>query len=511
MPDAAHTPVIVGVGEVKDQPQDRATGQEPAALIETALRRAQLDAGADAGANLLARLDSLDVVNVISWPYDDLPGLLAERLGAGPGWRRHGEIGGHTPVQFLHEAASRIARGEASVAAVCGGEATHTATWARRTGTSLGWTQPHTPVQTGTDWLPARNRDYIHPLARAHGVTEPITVYPLYETAVQALWGQTPEEGRAESAALGSALSAIAAGNPTAWIRARHDPQAISAMGPANRPVAWPYSKLMVANPAVNQAGAILLTSLEVARAAGIPEERLIYLHAGAAASEPRDWMARPRLDGCPAQDAVLKAMLEASGGVAPTICELYTCFPVVPKMARRVLGLPATTPISVTGGLTFHGAPFNSTMVHAAAMMVRRLREAAHEAGGRGLLYGQGGHLTSHHALLLGRDTAPPGAMLRPYDRNAAAAARRQPAPAIAIDTLGAARLEAFTVLFNPDGTAAHGTAVVRLADGARTLGRVPAEDGATLARLMADGVVPIGHMGRLTRGTGPLLRWVA
>ncbi|RYE93962.1 MAG: acetyl-CoA acetyltransferase, partial [Oxalobacteraceae bacterium] len=140
MSNDSHTPVIVGVGEIKDRPADRSAGQEPAALIEAALRCAE----ADAGAALLGRLDSLDVVNVVSWRYDDLPGLLADRLGAAPRWRRHGEIGGQTPVQFLHEAAARIARGEAGVAAVCGGEASYTATWARRTGLALGWTEPRT-------------------------------------------------------------------------------------------------------------------------------------------------------------------------------------------------------------------------------------------------------------------------------------------------------------------------------------------------------------------------------
>ena len=227
MPDASRIPVIVGVGEIKDRPADRSAGQEPAALIKAALRRAEVAAGA----TLLERMDSLDGVRGVSWGYDDLSGLLADQLGAAPRWRRHGEIGGQTPVQFLHEAAARIARGEASVAAVCGGEASHTATWARRTGTSLGWTEPRTITQqTGGDWLPARNREYIHPLARRHGVTEPVTVYPLYENATAAAWRQSPAEARAESAELWSSLSHVAAGNPIAWIPTPVDPATVATV-----------------------------------------------------------------------------------------------------------------------------------------------------------------------------------------------------------------------------------------------------------------------------------------
>jgi acetyl-CoA C-acetyltransferase len=211
--------------------------------------------------------------------------------------------------------------------------------------------------------------------------------------------------------------------------------------------------------------------------------------------------MARPRLDDCPAQTAVLQAM-RAAAPDAPELLELYTCFPVVPKMARRVLGLPGAAAISVTGGLTFHGAPFNSFMAHAAAMMVRRLRE-----GGSGLLYGQGGHLTAHHALLLGRDAAAADAMLRPSDVNPAPS----PAPSIVTDALGPACLESVTIPFNPDGTPARGTAVLRLPDGARTLASVAADDSATLALLMAPDRSAVGHEGRLVPGADGLGRWVA
>ena len=86
---------------------------------------------------------------------------------------------------------------------------------------------------------------------------------------------------------------------------------------------------------------------------------------------------------------------------------ELYSCFPVVPKMALRRLGLPPGTPVSAAGGLTFHDAPLNNAMTHGAAACVRALRNADTLA----LLYGQGGTLTWHHALVLGREPAPSAA----------------------------------------------------------------------------------------------------
>ena len=86
------------------------------------------------------------------------------------------------------------------------------------------------------------------------------------------------------------------------------------------------------------------------------------------------------------------------SDGTAFDAIELYSCFPTVPKMARRTLKLGPDVQPTVTGGLTFFGAPLNAYMAHAACAMVRKLR-----GGGKlGLLYGQGGFVTKHHGLIL-------------------------------------------------------------------------------------------------------------
>ena len=91
---------------------------------------------------------------------------------------------------------------------------------------------------------------------------------------------------------------------------------------------------------------------------------------------------------------------LVGGDGKAFDAIELYSCFPCVPKMARRTLGLGADVQPTVTGGLTFFGAPLNTYMTHAACAMVRKLRDGAK----LGLLYGQGGFVTKHHALVLSR-----------------------------------------------------------------------------------------------------------
>ncbi|WP_204338136.1 hypothetical protein, partial [Proteus mirabilis] len=105
------------------------------------------------------------------------------------------------------------------------------------------------------------------------------------------------------------------------------------------------------------------------ARAAGIAEDRLVYPLGGTSAEEPRDYLLRDQFYESHPQNAVLKAVIDLAGGDGKKFdaIELYSCFPCVPKMARRTLGLGADVQPTVTGGLTFFGAPLNTYMTHAA------------------------------------------------------------------------------------------------------------------------------------------------
>src|SRR6201747_3147960 len=466
-------PVIVGVGEIADHPAELTAGLEPLALLEAAVKREVEDAAAP----LLGAIGSLDVVNFLSWRYRDPEKLLAARLGIKPSHCFYGPVGGESPIRYLHEAAQRIARGETKVAVVCGAEAQSTATRAERAGVTPPWTPFAHDVPE-----PKRGAAFQKPMAVTLGVFRPITVYPLYEAATSAHWGQTPREALAESGELWSRYSDVAAGNPQSWMTRTVTPDAITTPTPENRLIAWPYTKLMVANPAVNMGAALLVTSLARARAAGIAEERLIYVHRGASAEEPRDYLIRDQFYESHAQNAVLEAVLDMVGGDGKAFdaIELYSCFPVVPKMARRTLGLGADVQPTVTGGLTFHGAPLNTYITHAACAMVRKLRGGAK----LGLLYGQGGFVTKHHALVLSREM-PREALAQDTSVQAEADRRRGDVPEFVTEASGQGKVESFTVIYGGKGDVEHGVVMLRTADNARTLARVPASDGKTLAPL--------------------------
>jgi acetyl-CoA C-acetyltransferase len=174
--------------------------------------------------------------------------------------------------------------------------------------------------------------------------------------------------------------------------------------------------------------------------------------------------------------------------------------------MARRTLGLGADVQPTVTGGLTFFGAPLNTYMTHAACAMVRKLRNGAKL--GLGLLYGQGGFVTKHHGLVLSRQ-APQGALAQDTSVQAEADSHRRAVPEFVTEATGKGKVESFTVLYGRAGKVEHGVVMLRTSGNDRALARVPAGDGATLAHLLNMDRTPVGSLGDISTADDGVLEW--
>lgn len=490
--DTDRIPVIAGIGEITDRPKDVTASLEPIDLMAEAARRADTHW-------LLTSVDSVDIVGLVSWRYDDPPALLNARLGIAPKRNVYGPVGGESPVRYLHQAAQRIAKGESEIGIVLGAEAQYAVGHAKKAGVELPWT----PYAVNAPRF-QRAADYVNPMAVKLGVSMPINVYPFYDAATAHAWGQTPREAVRESGELWSLYSEAAARNPYSWLPKALSPEEITTPTRDNRLIAWPYTKRQVANPNVNQGAAVILTSLARARAAGLRDDELVFVGFGASAIEPRDWLARDHYRESHAQAAVLEDMLaqvDGDGGRFKAL-ELYSCFPVVPKMARRTLQLPPDFHPSVSGGLSFFGAPLNNHMTHAACAMVRAIRDGA----GMGLIYGQGEFVTKHHALILARD--PQGnACLRDEGTQQTADLNRGRVPPTDEAPSGQGTLETFTVLHDAAGEPSYGVVIAIMDSGLRTIARAPhADDIAFLENLDRS---PIGARGGIRLAADGLPEW--
>lgn len=483
-------PVIIGVGQVNRRDDELNTASSAAELMHDAL----LAAETDAAAHVLSSCDTLELVRLFSSEMEHIPAFLAERfrgLRTAPQF-----VAGHgnSPLLLLSRAANRIAAGEADICAIAGAEAyrTEKRLAAQAAG---GSNNPDTMQQA----LTQRSSE----VARRYGLVTPIEIYPLFEHAMRAAWGQSLAQAQEESARIWSEFSRVAAGNPYAWIRNRLEPEDILAVGPRNRRLGFPYTTLMVANNSVNQGAAVIVASLAAARRLRIPDDRLVFIGAGAAADESHDIRERPDFHSSASVTASISLALERNGLTAEDCdaVELYSCFPCVPKYARRLVGIGLDKPLSVTGGLTFAGGPIRNYMMHAVATMTGMLREGDPQ---HGLLFANGGFMTNAHSVVL--SSTPLTAQLpQSFDVQAQADALRGPVPAFSEVYEGPARIETYVVMHDRDGQPESATVVARSLQGTRTFCKVDTGDTGILELLVNSTAEPVNQLGKVVhRGDG-------
>jgi acetyl-CoA C-acetyltransferase len=341
---------------------------------------------------------------------------------------------------------------------------------------------------------------------QSYGLVVPTDVYPLYENAGRAAYGQTLGEGQAESGAIWSLMSEVAAETEGAWIRKPVSADNVTTPSESNRPIAFPYTKLQVANSSVNQGAGFIVTSFAEAHRRGIAEDRMVWIGHGAAAHENGNFLARDRYDASPSLATSIERTMTLNDIAADDLAhvELYSCFPCVPKMARRVLGWPLEKPATVFGGLTFGGGPIGNYMSHAVVAMVEKLRGS----GDKGLLFANGGYATHNHTILL--SGAPTGAAFpQDFDYQAEADDRRGAVPPLDEGYAGPATIESYTVHYGRDGSPQSGVVVARTPDGTRTLASVAADDGTTIAFLTNGKREPVGTEGTVVREGDALAVW--
>jgi acetyl-CoA C-acetyltransferase len=454
-------PVIVGVGEA-NQRVAAEQARPPIALMVDAAHAAERDAGVA----LLRKVDIFAVVAIGSWRYAD-PGAYASRLlNIEPRATAVSTVGGNSPQILANEFASRIQAGECDVVLIAGAESMHTRWRARREPrVQLDWADGG---DEPCSWVIGDDRPGASDYEMAHLAVAPTMVYPLFETALRASFGRGVDEHQKHVSEMWAKFAAVSAGNPNAWSRVAYTPEEIREVSPDNRMVCFPYPKRMCANIDVDQGAAFLLCSYEAAKAAGVSDDKIVFLHAAAEAHDHYFVTERESLATSPAINAAgLDALQHAQLGIDDIAhFDLYSCFPSAVQIGRAALGIASddTRSLTVTGGLGFAGGPVNNYPSHGIARMVETLRTAPNASGLTTAL----GWYVSKHAVGVWSAQPPrrPFVVQHPQAR-VDALPRREPAGLVDTE----AKVEATSVAVERDGTPTVGIVTALLADGRRAI----------------------------------------
>ena len=488
------TPVIVGVGQVTNRPDngEAAARPEPVELMAQAVLAASEDcSGARAGGaagvgqGLLQRAQSLRIVNPRSWEYINPGELVAELTGMEPRQLILTTGGGNNPQRLINQTALAIGRGDLEVAVIAGAECGYSVAAARR--------DPNRPVLPwtgqGADTVKPEmfgsSRQATTDSEAERGLDVPVNVFPLFENALRAEAGRRLDEHRAWIAELWERSSRVASSNPYAWLREPKTAEQIATPDLANRMVAYPYTKLMVANVQVDQGAALILCSAGAAEAAGVPDDRWVFPLAGADADD--HWFLSHRADfrSSPAIRLTGRAALSLAGTDIDAVArlDLYPCFPSAVEIAAAELGVAVDEPVrpfTTTGGLTFAGGPGSNYGTHAVASMAGALRA---DPGSVGLVSGIGWCMTEHsfgvYGTRPGADRAGAAGNLPDLTAVEEAGGYRWANPSAAVGILpqcspdaeakGEITVETYSVVYERDGTPSRAIVACRTVDGRR------------------------------------------
>ncbi|GHA88071.1 acetyl-CoA acetyltransferase [Algimonas arctica] len=387
-----HLPVIIGAGQdSRPVPDNLDTAFGPADLAGAALSRAFEDAG--------IAPQTLDVCfgvrlfgdsgptfpNPFGGP-NNFPASVCARAGSSAARYTYDHVGGQTPQTLVAEAAQLLLDGTAETVAIVGAEAIANIKAAGRAGAKPDWNEVRDePLNDRGAYGPGGFM--VHMQAISHRIAAPIYYYGLMESARRAAMGETKAAYRDRMALIWGEFAQLAASNPYAAVRTALSGAEIVTPGPGNPMIASPYTKAMVARDGVNQGAAIIVTTYAKAKQLGVSD--VTFLHGHDSCTEPSP-LERARLDRAEAQRRVLE-----STGRDADMYDLYSCFPIVPMEAKRILELGGKTPLTLTGGLPFFGGPGNNYSLHAIAEAHARVRGTDKTA----VVYANGG-LASKHAV---------------------------------------------------------------------------------------------------------------
>ena len=408
----SNTPILVGAGLTVQKQPDPAKAKSPAELLAEAAQLALGDTGCGSTAQAVDTVASIrfiaDSPEARDFPfgiYLNPAYTVSELLGLTPLKFMLAATGGNSPQMMINELAERIASGRVGTALLVGGEGFASVSRALAQGLDMSHWNDRPAAEAEIIGV---EKPGVMPIEHKHGLFFPVNSYPLLENALRAHLGRDMESHMEKVGQLMAPFTYVAAAHPQSWFPTERSAQELIRVTEDNRLVGYPYPKYLNSVIRIDQAAAVVMTSVGKAREMGIDESRWIYLNGCAEANDIWHISERPELHRSPAMKGMAQVALNMAGWTIGDIdyFDLYSCFPVAVEVACREMGIAEDDPrpFTVTGGLPYFGGAGNAYTLMSVATMMDKLRA---NPGKRGMCTGNGWFLTKHSVGLY--STSPP------------------------------------------------------------------------------------------------------
>ncbi len=334
------------------------------------------------------------------------------------------------------------------------------------------------------------------PIELAHEADLPVRIYPILETALRAKEGLSVEAHRRRLGDWGAACSQVAASNPHAWNQIERSAEDVITATPKNRMIGFPYTRVLNSELYVDQGAVLIVATPAAARQCGVPESKWVYLHGGQDANDHWFVSHRPDLAESIAVQRCVEDSLFQAGRTLDDVAffDLYSCFPVMPFLTQRMLGISDSDPRprTLTGGLPFFGGPGNNYVTHSIAEAVKRCRANPSQMG---MVTGNGYYATKHSVGLYSCEPAC-GEWNRTNPEVFQESLPLGPEVAIDESPSGSFRVEGYTVWHDRQGEPEYSVLVGRTESGARTWGTTARDPSLLTAMKNEEWVNKVGRL---------------
>ena len=489
-----NTPILVGAGLTVQKQCDPTKAKSPVELLADAAQLAFGDTGystiaqaVDTVASIRFITDSPEARDFPFGIYLNPAHTVSELLGLTAPNLMLAATGGNSPQMMINELAERIANGAVETALLVGGEGFASVTRALAQGLDMSHWNDRPDAEAEIIGV---EKPGVLPIEHKHGLFFPVNSYPLFENALRAHLGRDMPTHMEKVGQLMAPFTRVAAAHPQSWFPTERSAEELVSVTQDNRLVGYPYPKYLNSVIRIDQAAAVVMTSVGKAREIGIDESRWIYLNGCAEANDIWYISERPELHRSPAMKGMAETALNMAGWTIDDIdyFDLYSCFPVAVEIACREMGISEDDPrpFTVTGGLPYFGGAGNAYTLMSVATMMDKLRA---NPGSRGMCTGNGWFLTKH-SLGLYSTTPPQDDWAR--EPVSVLQDKIDAAPKLELDAtpVGAGRIESYTVA-HVSGKPPQGIRIGRMAETNKRFVAHMTPDGDHVTRLMnEDGV---------------------
>ena len=368
------TPIVVGAAEVvhRDGP-----AFQPTSATNLMIEAVELALESTGAGSVVGERAGLVLIPHGTWTESDPGRAIADVIGAPNARTIRSELG-VLQQSLLARAATAVQSGAVEVAIVVGGENRWSGVVAGKAGAELP-AAPERASAAEPDEVITPHEMVISQIEIDRNLTTAAHQYAIIESALRHQLGRSTGAHQRALGELWERFAEIAAQAPAGWDARAMKSEEIAFASDSNRMIAAPYPKWLISQWNVDQAAALVFTTVGTASRLGIDESAWVFPLAMVESNAVIPLPERADVHRWPASQLVANTALESAGITIDEVgpVDLYSCFPSAVEVQAREIGLSSDRDLTLTGGMTFGGGPFNNYALQGAAAMVRRLRES--------------------------------------------------------------------------------------------------------------------------------------